>query len=670
MRRVPDDSTLARIDPLRFDLSDPRGSRRALADDLLAGRYRSRDRETVAVGLEPTYANMEIGSPSAQLDVSSLIVADTLLAAYRETGSDRYFNAALQSALAWARFERSAWIPIGFLWNDHAIAARVQVLTSLWREYRTRNDFNTDRGAELLAFVARSAELLARPSHYTVRTNHGIMQDLALLHVGIAFPRLPGTAERTRIALDRLALHLPFYVSPDGVVLEHSTGYQEMAVFLLHDALEYFKVLGIAAPPGLRERYEAAECLQRHLTRPDLSLPSYGDTRTMIRPEWLIARNAPVLCGAQPESRVDLDFGLASLRGFGAAGTQLFMTWADFASGAHKHDDELATWLWIDGQDWWLGSGYWPYGDAGRSIAISWRGANAPHAVGEMRPGRGGSRLLSSLQNGPVQMLDVERREPDGRVYRRQVLGLGDLGVLTLDSASGASADTRFESVWTLVPGIAVQPMQMAPGAYQLSDARSGRLLAVSFAGVGQEVQQLSGSRDPFGGLVIRDGLIQKAQAFVVSVPFGNWSAALWAPVAAASPGAVTMAAWDGPERWSMSLSGPGGVHAITRNDSGLELASPREGGGSWRLDAAADARPLLDQATAAYREAALRYPPFPDYVEYRMRVSLGIAVLFVAQYVGLWMLGLLGMTRPLRAAFVTLAWAGTTWWLYYSYLV
>lgn len=673
LRRVPDDQVLGRIDGVRFGLSRADSDAPILAEEILAGRFHTRDGEVLPARLEPTAEYLRTGSGSAQLQTSSLAVAETLLDAYRATGNERYFDAALTSVLAWARFERSAWIPVGFLWNDHAVAARVLVLTRLWREYRTRADFDPARAAQILAFVARSTELLSRPSHYTARTNHGIMQDLALLHAGIAFPRLPGAAERTGVALDRLAMHLPFYVSSGGLALEHSAGYQDFAIRLLYNARNYEGLVGASLPGDLAGRYAAAECLQRHLTRPDGSLPLYGDTLSAVRPRWLVAENAAVTCDDQPESRVDEDFGIASLRSFGRPGAQLFMTWANFPGRSHKHDDELATWLWLDGQDWWAASGYWPYDDVDWSTALSWRGANAPHAVGERRAAGSDSRLLHVLSEGPVQLLDVERRAPNGRVYRRQALGIGALGFLSLDSTSGTRAVERFESVWTLVPGVTVRPLDDASSSFALRDTRSGRELEVSFAGEGQEVQRLFGSRDPFGGLVARDGVIRRSEAISVTAPFGSWSVAFWRPNASAANDAATvpaMSAWSGPEQWSLSLPGPAGNYVLTRNGPELSLSSPSEGRRAWRLASGAVNRPLLERAAALYGEAAARYPPFRDYVEYRMRATAGVGALFFGQYLILWVLAWLGAARGTSITVLGLAWAATGWWLYYWYLM
>ena len=672
LRTIPDDAILARIDGVRFGLARPDSDSRTRADEILAGHSRPSAGDVLPTALEPTAENLEAGSPSAQLQTSSLAAVETLLDAYRETGEPRYFDAALRSVLAWARFERRAWLPVGFLWNDHAIAARVLVLARLWREYRTHADFDPRSGAEILVFVARSTELLSRDSLYTVRTNHGVMQDLALLHAAVAFPLLPDTQEHTRLALERLALHLPFYVAPNGVVLEHSVGYQDFAIRLLRNALGYADLLHSTALPDLRDRYVAAECLQRHLTRPDGSLPLYGDTMSGVRPAWLVAENAAVSCGPEPDERLDQDFGLASLHDFSAPGIRLFMTWANFPGRAHKHDDELAAWLWMDGQDWWGASGYWPYGDADRVAAVSWRGANAPHAVDETGADNGhsgDSRLLYSLHEGPVQLLDVQRLAPTGRAYRRQLLGLGALGVLALDSASGNGAATRFESVWTLMPGAGMRPLKTSD-SFELTDSRSGRRLEVSFAGAGRQVQRLSASREPFGGLVARDGVIQESTALVATAPFGNGVASLWQPASGViSAAALEMPAWAGPEKWSLSLPGPAGAYLLARDHMELSLTSPQQVRQVWRLQAGASDRPLRDRAAALYRQAAARYPAFHDYVEYRVRATAGIGALAGGQYLVIWLLGWLGISRSARVTVLALVWAGVGWWLYYSYL-
>ncbi len=674
LRQVPSDAVLQRLDEARFAMgSRAGGDIRVAADEILRGRYRTGSGETVAVRLEPTTALLSVGSPMAQLEVSCLVVSQVLLDAYRATGEQRYFGAALQSALAWSRFEKAAWLPVGFLWNDHAIAGRMVVLTDLWREYRRRGDFDPVLGGEILAFVARSAALLARNSHYTARTNHGIMQNLGLLYVAAAFPDLPGVEGHIALAMDRLALHLPYYVSPDGVVLEHSAGYQNFALNLLRYALEYADVLGLAAPSGLKERYEAAWCFRRHFSRPDGSVPSYGDTRGGRREPVGPVGEVNVSCRQQGPSWIDQDFGYASIHGFSEAADQLFMAWANFPGQAHKHSDELAAWLWLDGRDWWAGSGYWPYDDPAWWSAVSWRGANAPHRVGEAPSLDRDSRLLGLRDSDVVPFLDVERRAADGSVYRRQIAGLGSAGVLVLDSATGDSSDARFETVWTLEPGIAVRSTPHDKDAYELLDVLSGRSLrAIFFGGASHTLQRLRGSRDPFAGLIAIRGEIHPTEAVITSAAFGAWSGALWQR--SASTGAVDDGQrarhWNGPEHWSVSVAQGTGSITLSREGARLTLQSADAGHIDLPLMAGAASRPELDRAIAQYRRVSRQFPVFEDHLKYRWRATLGIGLLAAIQIAGVWVLGRLGVGAGLRAVLVVGAWAATSGWLYYQYLI
>jgi hypothetical protein len=219
------------------------------------------------------------------------------------------------------------------------------------------------------------------------------------------------------------------------------------------------------------------------------------------------------------------------------------------------------------------------------------------------------------------------------------------------------------------MPGTIIRPLETSD-SFELTDSRSGRHLEVSFAGAGRQVQRLSGSRDPFGGLVARDGAIQASTALVATAPFGNGVASLWQPASGViSAGALEMPAWAGPEKWSLSLPGPAGVYLLARDHMELSLTSPQQVRQVWRLQPGASDRPLLDRAAALYRQAAARYPPFHDYVEYRGRATVGIGALAGAQFLIIWLLGWLGVSRSAQVTALALAWAGVGWWLYYSYL-
>ena len=133
--------------------------------------------------------------PGIQLWFAGSGVPDILLRAYAATGQEPYFALARDMILAWDHYERTAWQPRGYLWNDHATAARVRVLGEFWRLYRQRPDYSPEVGRVVLEQAARYRALLADPGRFTFATNHGVMQNLGLLEWPRPFPSLPD-AER------------------------------------------------------------------------------------------------------------------------------------------------------------------------------------------------------------------------------------------------------------------------------------------------------------------------------------------------------------------------------------------------------------------------------------------------------------------------------------------
>ncbi|MET0506809.1 MAG: hypothetical protein ABWZ78_01345, partial [Burkholderiaceae bacterium] len=248
------------------------------AERLLRGEVQFDRLAPIKVDVPFTAANLERGLPTHQLHLASLATAAILIGAHDETGDDRYLRAAGAEIEAFAAIDRWALVPRGLLWNDHALAAQVGLLADYWRRVRQRPDLAEDHARAVLSLANRATARLAKPDLFTYRTNHGVMQNIALLQSWRAFPYLDPDGGTTRVACDRLAEQLRYYVSPEGPVLEHSAHYHFYGLYLLESAVQLATAEHCGLPAALAERIARARAFAELLRRPDGSLPVLGNT--------------------------------------------------------------------------------------------------------------------------------------------------------------------------------------------------------------------------------------------------------------------------------------------------------------------------------------------------------------------------------------------------------
>ncbi len=650
----------------------------ARADDALAGIFRFPGYAPFRIQAHPDLELMKTAPGRVQLSLASMQIPNALLQGYRVSGEQRYLDAAVQITLSWARDDRTRWLPVGLIWNDHALAVRAVYLSNFWRYYRRSSAFDSRDAAEVLAFLYRTARRLAKPSQFTFRTNHGVMQNLALLHVAAALPALPDRERFLDIALERLATQLPFFVSDTGVVLEHSASYQEFGVQLLLSLESYLTILDRPMPEGWKRKIDASVCFLGRMARPDGSLPYYGDSHGRFVVPGLeqtihdrIASD-PSVCESLPV--VDQDFGYAAINtGSQDTVSQTFVAWADFPGRAHKHADELSLSLWQGGHDWWAGSGYWPYGDASRAAAVSWRGSNAPHFKGEAGTSTRESWLQAYEVSEDFFMLDLRRRISGAGEVRRQIIHVVPDLWLVLDSGDTEVPEPMvLEAVWSVAPGVNISERRQ--GFFELHADSPDSELAVGFMNPdGNPVQAVAGRRDPFGGMTaLPDGRIAVDGYFAVASQLPAWTGSLWfaddSGVQAAGPVTVD---WSDPEHWKFAWqSADGRVEYLQRAGDRLQMELLQSGRHELMLQHGDRQRPRFKRAVEAWEAARARYHRFRDLIPYRLRLSWLIGVLFTVSAAGGLALGRHSAgTQAIASAVIILGWALVAIWIATVYL-
>jgi hypothetical protein len=557
--------------------------------------------------------------------------------------------------IGWADFERRTWVTAGFLRNDHALAARAVVLAEFWLAYRHHPAFDPAVAKALMTFAARTGFVLASPGHFTFSTNHGVMQNLALWHLALAFPTLPDAARYRDIAFTRLKQQMTFYIDREGVVLEHSTGYHRWGVEFLGMAVRYLALTGTPPPADWLEKYDRAKSFYAQLRRPDGSLPPFGDTDN--RPDATGPMTVQIAADGhtsalhfEPSWRPRKPDGLYPASGYSiwwdglerwpdARGlTQTVVAWSFFPGHGHKHADEPSVSLWAAGELWWSNTGYWAYDRPGRSQVESWSGSNAPHLVGESANSQRSTRLAASGWSPRLAAAHLERRGPRQYSVQRQVVHLAPNIWVVVDHALGAGEDvTRIQ--WTTSPSIRLAAAQV-PGAYALQADGSGLSMSVHLlSSPGTAVRQVEGSLDPFAGWQVVKGSMKPAPALVIDLPAsGGWTIvvsclAMETPVALPCPERVA-AHFARDDDWTLTLHTRSARLALRRVSETLQVDDDRSPRYSQvlALQPPGDTAPQLDELRRAFAETAAQYPRFREVMRYRLRVSVGILALWVIQ--------------------------------------
>lgn len=603
-----------------------------------------------------TAVAMASGPTIWQLRIHSLVLPQVLLEAYKAEGRAVFLRAAADYLVAYDDYEGSGWQLGGFLWNDgwsryvrndHAVSARIFILAEFWRLYRLSDEYQPDVAEAVFRMAARCSYLLMEPSRFTFATNHGIMQNLSICHLSLAFPTLPRVENHCRVAFDRFDEQVPFFINDEGFVLEHSPGYQGFALTLIGLVLRYRTLLGLEIPQRWLQKYEAAQRVYANLLRPDGSLPVFGDTSggsngasplvalvddqvrawQLKKRDWSPEKSSLLA----PVAGYSLWWG--GLDGWpdSRALSQTMVAWSYFPGMGHKHADEMSLSFWAGGTSWWTNVGYWPYDAPGREVAESWEGSNAPHLIGESAQSERRTRLRYHGHESELAAIDLERRGPGNYHAQRQVIRVGPRLWIVVDAAS-ADGGSSTQIAWTTSPGVQMIESGTS-GKYKLTDGSSGRSLRAFFLGApGTERRLIEGSLSPFAGWSVIRGVVHPAPAVVVARPAdGSWVLTAWSLDAEHGPGLTgtpRMRHWTDAENWEVLLPTSIGLLTLQRREALIEVSSAPSGP-IWSLDLepGQEVSQAIADLRGAFEAAAEKYGVVDTSSVYRVKVTVVLVV-------------------------------------------
>jgi heparinase II/III-like protein len=603
----------------------------------------------VPIGIPFDSLDLDKGLPTWRFLFASLIAPKILLSAFTITKDDHYLELARKMILSWAKYEESKWLPYGFLWNDHAIAERITVISKFWHIYKSRSDFDLETAEIILKFISRSGEMLAKEGHFTFATNHGIMQNLALLQIATEFPALPRSAYFKQLAFERLHDQMEFYINEEGVVLEHSALYQEHGLILIDKMLKYLAMNAITPPQSWEQKYKKGKEFLAKIQRPDGTLPIFGNTSGRHNSNKLAAKyDLNEIITFAPHSNISES--LYPIAGYSvwwskldddsyiSPYSQTVLVWSYFMGHGHKLADEMSVLLWADGQNWLTNTGYWPYGVSGRSNVDSWEGSNAPHLLGESKNSIRETELLNYKVENKLAVSHLRRTSFEGYSFDRQVIHLNPYLWVIIDYTADR-IPRKTTTTWTFSHELDMTKGSLA-GQYYLN--RSDHNLCMTTFFLGSEemiIERHRGSKDPFAGWVVIDSQPMAAPSLVVTQPSdSSLSVAVLSLDKDCKEKFVTQPKilnWNGPDYWSIDIPFIKGTINIERKND-LILVDDKA--------SKIDKTKLLEQElhpvstersiiSASFQSAAEKYKRYnQDLFFYRITVTYILLALFLLQ--------------------------------------
>lgn len=632
----------------------------ATADQILSGYISLPEFAVQQLPLRGFAIDHQQGPATFQLAIASLKLEDVLLTAYQQSYRTQYLDMAAARFADFFAYHRHSYFSETFLRNDHAVAARVSVVLRLLNIIDNKQLHNA---AELrqaaLEFLADTAVLLHEDRFYTARTNHGYTQNLALLQLATAFADMPDAKKLRDIAITRIRQQLAYYLSPEGIVLEHSAGYHIFGEKLL-GYTEKLMQLNQLDSSDITKLYQAAQQYSRLITRPDLSVPSYGNTELDVKVPYRAASET------QPPLAVFPVAGYAvfhqQMPKFGSS-LHAVLAWSYFKNNGHKHADEMSLYLWAKGIEWTGGFGYWPYGYAGMEQAYGWSSSNAPHLVAEVKNSQRETRLDGFATQDNFSYVALTRKTA-AATLNRQLIVL-DNQLLVLDFADSAQAGIA--TYWNFPAGVSMTATAQAL-QFKLSAGAEPLQLYISLWGSPMpEVATVHGQMSPAAGWnVLRnqptstDALAvhqAKGQSLTVTQLQFSDTEKSTAPVVVTTGGTT--------DHWQLTTD----CYQLSRQQDKLSYQnSCSQHSGSFQLKPQSDLS-AYQAIVDASEQAKQRYPYFKALVKYRLYATAAALALLACALLLAFLLRRHVLRRWLLLVNL-LGWPAFSCWVLMFYLV
>ncbi|MGL4345853.1 MAG: heparinase II/III family protein [Cellulosilyticaceae bacterium] len=340
--------------------------------------------ETINWGIE-----VQRAPNTYQLFLQGLNPIAFLCKAYQISLKDHYLRLAGQLVKSWYDYASSK-PQNAFLWNDHAVAMRVENLLCFASiATQSKGIIGPQFIMKVNSLIKEHAAYLYEDAYYTFNHNHGIIQDCALIDSSYYLNdnESPSYLERAK---KRLCMQLEYGFNQENVHIENSPGYQSEVLMLLEQLARLMNLYHDPFGAWLMEQIRPYNEFLVASIKPNVRLGEIGDTSSFygIKEKNLAYRldNPQLLYattygkeGNKPTDNTKIypKSGYYFYRSSWAQEDFERATWVAFKAGyqskTHKHADDLSFMLYSKGVDIFVDPGWYNYvyGDPLREYFIS-----------------------------------------------------------------------------------------------------------------------------------------------------------------------------------------------------------------------------------------------------------------------------------------------------------
>ncbi|MDJ0950550.1 MAG: alginate lyase family protein [Alphaproteobacteria bacterium] len=375
-------------------------SQKTIADAVLKSQFEFLDYPAAQLSDDLRWSENPYKDRSWNWFLHNMSYVSILSEEYRKTGELKYLERAEDLILDWIADNSAYSIPVSkFSWDDHTTAFRLMNWLYFWEIWSKSSLFDEEKMALILRSMMAHAERLASAEFYRKHHNHGIDQDRALIAFTLTFPELEQSNGWQSLALKRMEAEILFAVSPAGVHLEHSPGYQFYGLRQLQEVTSLLSNWGVEHDLSARlpQIMESMALYVKHIVQPNGRIVPIGDT-PMRHISGYAQQLAPFvkqdralmcllsdgdLCEGLDDVAVFPDEGYVIIRDFDRGrlpfdkSFYLFFTAAANEGRAHKQADDLSFVLSFGGHELLTDPGQYSYKrGAGREYVLSTRAHN------------------------------------------------------------------------------------------------------------------------------------------------------------------------------------------------------------------------------------------------------------------------------------------------------